>query len=686
MADMEGLPPGSVLSIRFGGVRRQAAVDKVHSGHMTFPSSSFDCGDPLKIEVLQPVAHGRLVLQQSDREYQVRLNSKGDAGPMRMGLRISQVEVNGNAPKKGKEIDGPGTLKYQDAAVSAREYLEHHGLLRYIQGLLHAIIQARPEDPFNFMIEQLTSSMPRPPEQKLQQQPQEQPQQRAQPSPPPSPQQRPTSGEEAPPRRGDEELQSAKERARQALCQGLLGQEDELEAAKERARDALNQSARQRAQEDELETAKEKARDALNQGARQQAQEDELEAAKERARDAMHQGVRQQAEEEEQLESAKERARGALYQSLLGEDEAGPPSGPPAPAEVEGAAQPAADEIEESRQRLKDALTLAADNGKLSQMVTEAEPQEVGDEGGVGVAVMEDPPPPPPRTRPSGTAEAPPPLSEPPPLPLVDVTAASALHAAAEAQGRLDVGPPPPVRPAAPHRAAEEGEQEEEGPIVAKAAPQWISTPSAEAQYPDEDPSSGIAGGELAQPRPSRTAEEEPIAAAVDKTTVKECRLRMKENLMHAIDSGALAAVLESVLAPPRPPPGSPQAVAGSLPWGEPPPLPLAHPPLRGDDAAAAAEAPRRPQSSERRQAEGGWFEEDQRPSVDEEDSMLTAATSDRTFTQAGKNRSLATTAELSGILEAIAELRQENSLLKRQVNDMAGQMAGFAGSDRGAV
>ncbi|CAE7762860.1 unnamed protein product, partial [Symbiodinium necroappetens] len=45
-----------------------------------------------------------------------------------------------------------------DSAASAKDYLEQNGLLKYVQSLLHAVIQDKPQDPFAYMIEQLTAA------------------------------------------------------------------------------------------------------------------------------------------------------------------------------------------------------------------------------------------------------------------------------------------------------------------------------------------------------------------------------------------------------------------------------------------------------------------------------------------------------------------------------------------------
>lgn len=172
--ESEGLPRGSLLSVRFGGIKRQAPVDKVHTSALKFPCSMESCCDPLKIEVLQPVAAARLVLQHREETYNVGLNPNGTCQEsMSVNLQVrSTSAMLPQRPESANPIRSKTTtpsnlrpqsapLKFQDSAISAREYLEVHGLLRYIQGLLHAVIQVRPEDPFQFMIQQLSAAAPK---------------------------------------------------------------------------------------------------------------------------------------------------------------------------------------------------------------------------------------------------------------------------------------------------------------------------------------------------------------------------------------------------------------------------------------------------------------------------------------------------------------------------------------------
>ena len=51
-----------------------------------------------------------------------------------------------------EEDEVPVESVSKDAASSAKDYLEQHGLLKYVQSLLHAVIQVKPTDPYAYMI------------------------------------------------------------------------------------------------------------------------------------------------------------------------------------------------------------------------------------------------------------------------------------------------------------------------------------------------------------------------------------------------------------------------------------------------------------------------------------------------------------------------------------------------------
>jgi len=151
--DAKGIPDSCIISIRAGATRRQAPLETVRTHPLKFPSPTESCCEPLKIDVLQPIATARLVLHPNKDGYCMVLDSQ-DESFMQLGLGIHNTNSTDKEP-----ANTLATTKYQDAATSAREYLEFHGLLRYVQSLLHAVIQVRPKDPYDFMMKQLGSAV-----------------------------------------------------------------------------------------------------------------------------------------------------------------------------------------------------------------------------------------------------------------------------------------------------------------------------------------------------------------------------------------------------------------------------------------------------------------------------------------------------------------------------------------------
>lgn len=156
VASTWGVPADCVVSIRCGGVRRQAPLDVAAKQVLKFPVGRDALNEPLKIDVLRPVATARLVIHPHEDEYSIGFL---DNDNMEIGLNIKPGEPGKTASvgKESRPTSAKSAIGKLEAATSAREYLETHGVLRYVQGLLHALIQLRPEDPFLFMMEQLSA-------------------------------------------------------------------------------------------------------------------------------------------------------------------------------------------------------------------------------------------------------------------------------------------------------------------------------------------------------------------------------------------------------------------------------------------------------------------------------------------------------------------------------------------------
>jgi len=165
VVDPEGLPDGHLVSIRIGDTRRQAAVAKLRRHSFKFPYGTEACTEPVKLEILQVVSTSLVALRKGQTSYHVPIadgklldlhvqESPGKAVEAGSGQDSSRFPLRGGLSEASVEA----AQRFQDGAAAAREYLEFHGLLRYIQTLLHACIQARPDDPYAFMMEQLANA------------------------------------------------------------------------------------------------------------------------------------------------------------------------------------------------------------------------------------------------------------------------------------------------------------------------------------------------------------------------------------------------------------------------------------------------------------------------------------------------------------------------------------------------
>ncbi|CAE8612699.1 unnamed protein product [Polarella glacialis] len=153
VTDCIGVPADAIVSVRFGPTRRQAPLAAVCANSLKFPSHPEAICEPLKIEVLQPIASARLVLHPNKDAYRISFLGNSD---LAMSLTVKSLKdlKDGVGIKTEQVGDRESRLaamlpqkSFQDAASSARDYLEGHGLLKYVQALLHAIIQTRPKDP-----------------------------------------------------------------------------------------------------------------------------------------------------------------------------------------------------------------------------------------------------------------------------------------------------------------------------------------------------------------------------------------------------------------------------------------------------------------------------------------------------------------------------------------------------------
>jgi len=154
------VPEDHIVSVRLGEVRRQAPLARLRQQHLKFPYDLGSVAEPMRIDIYQKIADARVVLASQDKRYSVPLAGKclTDDAAMELGFQV-RARHQGAVNKKGSAIAATTDsfpLKPESAeAQAARHYLDTNGLLCYVQAMLHAVIQDRPEDPYDYMRRQM---------------------------------------------------------------------------------------------------------------------------------------------------------------------------------------------------------------------------------------------------------------------------------------------------------------------------------------------------------------------------------------------------------------------------------------------------------------------------------------------------------------------------------------------------
>jgi len=132
------MPEGAIVSMRTGSNVRQAPASSGRS--FVFPAQTTD--QPLKVQVLKPIGTAYVAFKPGEDQYKVTF-------PCFEGLEMAcEVQVRTSddgivVPKKA----AAATTSVKDA----RNYLESHQVVPFLQASLEALIQERPEDPYAYL-------------------------------------------------------------------------------------------------------------------------------------------------------------------------------------------------------------------------------------------------------------------------------------------------------------------------------------------------------------------------------------------------------------------------------------------------------------------------------------------------------------------------------------------------------
>lgn len=151
-----GIPQSGLLSISAGGMRKQVQLSAIDRP-LRFAST--DDISQIKVDVLDVRARARLPFQASETSEQtftLSLDPK-EAEPADPALDMEvDVVVRPCAPdspsKATEELDAEIRQRKE---ADANGYLEEHGLVGFVQFLLHSLMQDKPSDPYPFLQKQL---------------------------------------------------------------------------------------------------------------------------------------------------------------------------------------------------------------------------------------------------------------------------------------------------------------------------------------------------------------------------------------------------------------------------------------------------------------------------------------------------------------------------------------------------
>lgn len=157
MLNMRGIPQSGLLSISAGGMRKQVQVANVDRP-LRFPA--VDDMSQIKVDVLGLRGRARLPYEAFEEKTCTLAVEPiaGEPAPAD-GMEVDLV-VRPCAPEtplaSTEELDARKKLRKE---MDANGYLEEHGLLAFVQFLLHSLMQDKPADPYPFLMKQVNMKM-----------------------------------------------------------------------------------------------------------------------------------------------------------------------------------------------------------------------------------------------------------------------------------------------------------------------------------------------------------------------------------------------------------------------------------------------------------------------------------------------------------------------------------------------
>jgi len=166
-----GLPEGSLVSIKIGTIRRQAAIG---SGKPYRFGGIGEGKQQMKVDIYAPVAHARLLIEPCEAKCTVQLEGSSSAalgkgrllGVQDMALDFSvsgslsgadfpasdNDNCSNQASRPSSALSDRNAARRHQVALETQPYFEQHHLMEVMQVLLQSVIKDKPADPYTYMM------------------------------------------------------------------------------------------------------------------------------------------------------------------------------------------------------------------------------------------------------------------------------------------------------------------------------------------------------------------------------------------------------------------------------------------------------------------------------------------------------------------------------------------------------
>jgi len=145
-----GIPQSGLLSISAGGMRKQVQLSSIDRP-LRFPADAEI--SQIKVDVLEVTGRARLPYEAAEKQYTLPLEQPGNLADDNWNMEVDVVIRPFSGPDSpSNELDGEARRRKES---DANGYLEAHGLVNFMQFLLHSLMQDKPEDPLPFIEKQV---------------------------------------------------------------------------------------------------------------------------------------------------------------------------------------------------------------------------------------------------------------------------------------------------------------------------------------------------------------------------------------------------------------------------------------------------------------------------------------------------------------------------------------------------